>query len=124
MKILLVDDDEDIRAVAAMALGCAEGVQVEVLSASSGAECLQLASSAAPDCILLDLMMPGMDGLETLRRLRAQPATSGVPVIFMTARVGKDDRGPLLEAGAAGVIRKPFDPLGLFAEVQRLLAEA
>ncbi len=118
-KILIVDDDEDILAVtelAARAIG-----KWEVILARSGQEALEEARKAAPDVILLDAMMPGLDGTTTLAKLRADPATAKIPVIFLTAKVQKHELEQYLTLGALGVIRKPFDAMALPDEVRRLV---
>ncbi len=116
-RILLVDDEDDIRAVAAMSLGTVGGF--EVLTASSGAEAVEVAGRERLDAILLDVMMPGLDGPSTLARLREAGVT--VPVVFLTAKVQQADRRALEEAGAAGIVAKPFDPMGLPGEVSAIL---
>jgi CheY-like chemotaxis protein len=111
MKVLVIDDEEDIREVAGLTLELKEGW--EVAAAGSGAEGLKLARDAAPDAILLDVMMPDMDGPTTLGLLRKLPETRSIPVIFLTAKVQAADRRRYLEMGVSGVIAKPFDPLTL-----------
>ncbi len=118
-KILIVDDDEDILAVTELAL-CAV-VKWQVILARSGREALDEARKAAPDVILLDVMMPGMDGTTTLAKLREDPATAKIPVIFLTAKVQKHDLERYQTLGALGVIRKPFDAMALPDEVRRLV---
>ena len=118
-KILMVDDEPDIRRIGQMSLK-AVGKWAVVL-ASSGAEALELAEAEKPDAILLDVMMPGMDGPETLNQLRARPSTASIPVIFMTAKVQKHEVERYLSLGAAGVINKPFDPMTLPDQVRRIV---
>lgn len=118
--VLLVDDEPDIRRIGQISLSAVG--QWNVLTASSGAEAIELASSRAPDLILLDVMMPGLDGLSTLQRLRAAPETQSIPVIFMTAKAQKQELSRYLDTGAAGVIIKPFDPLTLPQQIQQCLA--
>lgn len=118
-KILLVDDEPDIRVVAEMSLSMVGGWQVA--QASSGPEALAAVEREQPQLILLDVMMPGMDGPETLRALRA--SGSKVPVVFMTAKVQTHEVEGYLELGAEGVISKPFDPMSLPGQV-RTIAEA
>lgn len=93
----------------------------EVRTASSGEEALAMAAAHPPDAILLDVMMPVMDGPATLARLRAEPATAGVPVVFLTAKAQAADQRRLAEMGAAGVLAKPFDPMTLADQVSRTL---
>jgi two-component system OmpR family response regulator len=118
LKVLFVDDDPDIRRIASMSLSVVGGYTVT--TASSGAEALQSAERELPDVILLDVMMPGMDGLATLGQLRANERTASIPVIFMTAKVQKAEVEQYRAAGA-GFVAKPFDPMRLPAEVARVL---
>lgn len=117
-RILIVDDEDDIREVAQMTLEMMAGW--EVRTASSGAEALSVAAADPPDAILLDVMMPEMDGPATLARLRAQPATAGVPVVFLTAKARGAEQRRLAETGAA-VLAKPFDPSLLAGQLSRAL---
>ena len=118
-RILYVDDEPDIREVAEMSLQL--DPDFEVMTCASGAEAVEVASEWTPDLILLDVMMPGMDGPATLAALRGNPRTSEVTVVFITARTQAADVSRLLEAGAAGVISKPFDPVQLSVEARRYL---
>ncbi|MBN1208559.1 MAG: response regulator [Myxococcaceae bacterium] len=118
-KVLLVDDEEDIRTVGRLSLSRVGGW--ETVLASSGAEALSRAAAEQPDLILLDVMMPGMDGPTTFAQLRAQEATARTPIIFMTAKIQKQEVARYLELGAVGVIGKPFDPMTLPSEIKRLL---
>lgn len=120
-RLLFADDDPDIRAVAAMSLRMVGGFHVTL--ASSGHEAFAAALRQAPDLILLDMMMPGMDGLETVRQLRHQPTLAAIPVVFMTAKVQARDRDEMLAAGALGVIAKPFDPMDLPTQVRRFIRQ-
>jgi DNA-binding response OmpR family regulator len=108
---LIVDDDDDIREIAAATLELTTGW--EIGSASSGAEAVAMAAAMRPDAILLDVMMPDMDGPTAFRLLRANAETSGVPVILLTAKVQTADRARYLRLGVDDVIAKPFDPLTL-----------
>lgn len=120
-KILLVDDDPNIRKLARMSL---ERVgKWEVVVASSGAEALQMACKTLPDLILLDVMMPEMDGHATLAQLKADPRTASIPVLLMTAKVPHDSMENMLLSGSLGVIVKPFDPLKLPSEIIELMAK-
>jgi CheY-like chemotaxis protein len=121
-KVLLVDDEDDIRTIGQLSLSRVGGWQTVL--ASSGAEAVSKAATEGPDLILLDVMMPGMDGPTTLGKLRAQEATAKTPVIFMTAKIQKQEVARYLELGAVGVIGKPFDPMTLPAEIKRLLPPA
>ena len=89
----------------------------QVYPASSGAEGIALARAEQPDAIVLDVMMPGMDGPDTLAELRSDPATASIPVVFLTAKVQAAERRRLEELGAAGVVAKPFDPMTLATEL-------
>jgi CheY-like chemotaxis protein len=116
--LLLVDDDDDIREVASTALELVAGFRI--VTATNGRSALEKAVEYAPDGILLDVMMPGMDGLETVAELKADQRTAQIPVILLTARV--DGEAPIDDI--AGVIAKPFDPMRLGSEVSRLFGWA
>jgi CheY-like chemotaxis protein len=117
-RILHVDDDDDIRAIAAMAL---ELIGLfELLQCASGKQATEEAASFRPDLLLLDYMMPDMDGKETLCELRKIPGLNDVPVVFMTARVNENLSNDLRRDGALGVIAKPFDPMDLAAQLREL----
>jgi two-component system, OmpR family, response regulator len=115
-RILFVEDDPDIQTVAKMALEAIGGFHV--LACGSGSEALTRLGEFAPDLILLDVMMPGMDGPATLAALRESPAGRGLPVVFMTSRVQAQEVAAYREMGAADVIPKPFDPMALSEQVQ------
>ena len=110
-RILMVEDEPDIQAVARVALEMAGGFTVEMCS--SGKEALERAPLSRPELILMDVMMPGMDGPSTLQELRARTETRAIPIIFMTAKVQPQEVANLKSIGALGVIAKPFDPMGL-----------
>ena len=114
-QILIVDDEEDVRAIAT--LGLQMGAGWEVLTASSGAEGIAIAAQHHPDAILLDLMMPNMDGRATLQHLKQQPETQSIPVILMTAKVQASEQHNLHDLGVAAVITKPFRPLTLAQQI-------
>ncbi len=119
-KILLVDDEPHIRRVAEVSL-----VRVgkwSAILAASGPEGIVAAEREHPDVILLDVMMPDMDGPTTLRALRERAPVAGIPVIFMTAKVQEHEIQRYLDLGAAGVICKPFDPMKLADHVRRIFA--
>ena len=120
-SVLLVDDDDDIRTIGVISLEQVGGLETRV--ASSGRDGVASALAERPDVILLDVMMPDVDGLGTLELLRADPATATIPVIFMTAKAQKSDVATYLDAGAIGVITKPFDPMSLADDVRALLAQ-
>lgn len=115
-KILYVEDEPDIQLVARVALEAFGGYQLAVCS--SGAEALNIAPEFMPDLFLLDVMMPGMDGPETLSRFRQLPMFTDIPVIFITAKIQPDEIKYLLSLGAIGVIAKPFEPLNLSSQIQ------
>jgi two-component system OmpR family response regulator len=118
LKVLYVDDEADIREVAAMSLEMDPGM--EVRTAQSGADALALldAGDWTPDVLLLDVMMPAMDGPTLLKAIRTRRALDGAPAIFITARAQQQERERFIAAGAVGVIAKPFDPLTLAREVR------
>ena len=121
-RILHVEDEPDIRAVARVALESVGGFTVEM--ASSGKEALEKAPSFAPDLILLDVMMPEMDGPATLAELRKLPGLGDTPVIFMTAKVMDTERASYKELGAIDVIAKPFDPMTLSDQIRAIWGAA
>jgi CheY-like chemotaxis protein len=118
-KIMIVEDDEDIRDICAMS--ARKIGKWDVVIAASGEEALVMSAIEEPDVILLDVMMPGMDGITTLAKLREQELTSHLPVIFFTARVQEHELRHYLALGAAGVIQKPFDPMTLPDEIRRIV---
>ncbi|KXF79721.1 response regulator [Enterovibrio coralii] len=121
ITVLYVEDDEDIRIIAEMAL---EDEDFFIMSCSSGAEALEKAALSEPDLLLLDVMMPGMDGPTTLKNLRQIPHVETTPAIFMTAKVQPTEVKAYQECGAVGVISKPFDPMGLADEIKTILKKA
>ena len=116
-SILYVDDEADIREIVQMALELDPTITLRLCASGVEALALQAAGEPAPDLLLLDVMMPDMDGPTTLLRLRENPAWSERPAVFMTARAQAADRERLLALGAVGVIVKPFDPMRLGSEV-------
>jgi CheY-like chemotaxis protein len=119
VKVLIVDDDDDIRRIAMLALVGVGGM--EVAEANGGSEGIRRAREDRPDVILLDMMMPGMDGMATFRALRGDPETSGIPVVFLTAKAMSAEVDRLKALGARGVLIKPFDPMTLPALLRRLV---
>lgn len=115
----MVDDDPDIRVIAEMALSAVGGMRVAL--ACSGHEAVMLAGETLPDVILLDMMMPGIDGRATFGKLQESAVTASIPVIFMTAKVQSQEVQSYLDLGAIGVIPKPFDPMTLADQVRKLL---
>jgi CheY-like chemotaxis protein len=118
-KILIVDDEDHIREIASVSLELTRDWQIS--TAASGAEALRVAPEVRPDAILLDVMMPEMDGPTTFRHLQSDPATRDIPVIFLTAKVQAADRRRFSELGVRSMIAKPFDPLRLAIDVAAAL---
>ncbi|WP_020406319.1 response regulator [Hahella ganghwensis] len=121
-KIVYVEDEPDIQAIAQMALESIGGFKV--ILCSSGKEALDIIPAEKPDLILMDVMMPEMDGPSTLAALRQNPICQDIPVAFMTAKVQKSEIDEFVQLGAIGVIPKPFDPMTLSDEVRGLWAKA
>jgi CheY-like chemotaxis protein len=119
LKVLIIDDDDDVRRVARLSLGRVGGM--DVLEAAGGADGIRIAATEQPDFILLDLMMPDIDGVETLTRLRAEPSTARIPVIFLTAKAMPTEIERLRSLGALDVVVKPFNPMTLAAEARTIL---
>lgn len=117
-RILMVEDDPDIQAIARLALEALGNFQVHMCS--SGREALHHAPTIAPDLILLDVMMPEMDGPTTLGALRTIPQIAHTPVIFMTAKAQRHEIQSYQELGALDVIVKPFDPMTLASTVSQI----
>ena len=117
-RILYVEDEPDIQSVARLALEMVGGFTVKICS--SGEEAVREAAGFAPDMILLDVMMPGMDGPTTLKALREQPALAQIPVAFMTAKVQPAEVAGYKALGARDVIAKPFDPMALAGQVKAI----
>jgi CheY-like chemotaxis protein len=115
-RVLHIDDEPDIREIVAMSFGL--DPDAEIRSCDSGESGLAAAGEDAPDLILLDVMMPVMDGPTTLARLRDNPKTAGIPIVFMTARAQTAEISQFKSMGAVGVIAKPFDPITLAALVR------
>jgi two-component system OmpR family response regulator len=116
--IMLVEDDPDIQLITRLSLEAGGGYEVRVCA--SGAEAVGSAAAYAPDLILLDVMMPGMDGLATLDALRKLPGTAATPVVFFTANTQDQVRQDLLRRGALGVITKPIEPNALVEQIRAL----
>ena len=119
-KILIVDDEDDIREVARVSLEMVGGW--DVLVAGSGSAGLAVAKEVQPDAILLDVMMPDMDGPTTFQRLQSDATTRHIPVILLTAKVQAADQRRFAELGVSGVLAKPFDPLHLPGQVAAVLS--
>jgi CheY-like chemotaxis protein len=120
-RILIIDDEEDIREVATLSLEAVAGWIIT--TASSGAEGIAMANAAdpKPDAILMDVMMPGMDGPTTFRAMQQEPALEGIPVLLLTAKVQGVDQRRFAGLGVASVLFKPFDPLTLAHQISEVL---
>lgn len=118
--LVIIDDEDHIREVAALSLELTEGWRIAAVGSSAAG--LPLIRSSQPDAILLDVMMPEMDGPSCLIELRADPATREIPVIFLTAKVHAGDLRKFLDLGVQGVIAKPFDPITLGGQIRNVLA--
>jgi len=119
-KVLVVEDDVDIQKVVRMSLKI-RGTK-DVVVVSNGEECLAVAGELKPDLILLDVMMPKLDGYETCRRLKQSPDTKAIPVIFLTAKAQQFEMKQGLDAGALGYLVKPFDPMTLHDQIVTMLS--
>lgn len=117
--ILIIDDDQSILQVAKLSLK--RGAGWKAIVANSGETGIVLAEAEQPDAILLDMMMPGIDGLATLKKLKDNAKTHHIPVIFLTAKTQAADRQQLYSAGAKGLIAKPFEPDDLAAKMEAFL---
>jgi CheY-like chemotaxis protein len=118
-RILIIDDEDDIRQVAALSLETVAGWNV--VTASSGTQGIRRAKDEKPDAILLDVMMPGMDGPTTFQELRKIPEIAGIPVILLTAKVQGADQKRFANLGVSAVLFKPFDPLTLAQQMSDAL---
>lgn len=121
-KVLVVEDNHDIRTIVKAALEMVGGL--EVLACESGSEALEALADFAPQLVLLDVMMPGMDGPGVMARLRERPDTAQIPVVFLTAKTATTETERLRALGALGVLTKPFDPMTLHEEVRSIWAGA
>lgn len=118
--VLLVDDEDDIREVAQMSLEVTAGWKIE--GANCGTDGIEKAKELKPDAILLDVMMPDMDGPTTFKKMRELPELAETPVILMTAKVQASDLAHFNDIGVSGVIPKPFDPMSLAEQVKDILS--
>jgi len=120
-RILIIDDEDDIREVAALSLETTAGW--EIVTASSGADGIRAAanSNPAPDAILMDVMMPEMDGPTTFRLLQQNPDLAGIPVVLLTAKVQGVDQRRFAGLGVSAILFKPFNPLTLAAQISEKL---
>jgi CheY-like chemotaxis protein len=118
-KILIIDDEDSIREVVKVTLEVLSGWTA--LAASSARQGITMAAAEMPDAILLDVMMPDMDGFQTVHALQANPATRGIPVVMLTAKVKTGETRALPPDGVKGVIIKPFNPLRLAGQISQSL---
>lgn len=118
-RILIIDDEDDIREVAALTLEAIAGWHV--ISASSGAEGIARAVVEQPEAILMDVMMPDMDGPSTFRKMQQTPAIAHIPVLLLTAKVQGVDQRRFADLGVAAVLFKPFDPMTLADQISQAL---
>jgi CheY-like chemotaxis protein len=118
-RILIIDDEDDIREVAALSLEATAGWQI--FTAASGAEGMAIASVEQPDAILMDVMMPGVDGPTTFRSMQQDPEIANIPVLLLTAKVQGVDQRRFAGLGLAGILFKPFDPLTLAQQISEAL---
>ena len=117
-SLLYVDDDADIREIVEMSLGLDGSLSVS--SSAGGEHALTVMREGRPDLVVLDVMMPGMDGPAILKRMRADPDLQHIPVIFMTAKANPQEVARFRDLSAIGVIAKPFDPMALGGQVRAL----
>ena len=118
-RILIIDDEDDIREVAALSLETVAGWNV--LTANCGLEGIRKALTEQPDAILMDVMMPAMDGPTTFREMQKSPELAGIPVLLLTAKVQGVDQRRFAGLGVAAILFKPFDPLTLAAQISEVL---
>lgn len=118
-SILLIDDEETIQEVVQVGIEIESGWQVAI--ASSGAEGIDLAQSQQPDVILLDVMMPEMDGIDTLSQLKSNQKTSAIPVIFLTTKAQAEEKNQFQSLGVVDVITKPFNSMTLASQIAKIL---
>jgi two-component system OmpR family response regulator len=121
-RILYVDDEPDMREIALLSLGLDRSF--EARACASGSEALSVLATWRPDLIMLDVVMPDMDGPQTLSRLRDEPSTRAIPVVFITARAHHDAADGFIRLGAAGIVPKPFNPMTLAKTVRQYLPPA
>jgi len=116
-KIVYVEDDQDIRTIGEMSLQMGHW---QIICCDSGLEAIKMAHQEVPDLLIMDVMMPGMDGISTLKILQTDPLMAQIPVIFMTAKVQFDEINKFKKLGIIDVIRKPFDPMLLATQVTKI----
>jgi CheY-like chemotaxis protein len=118
-RVLIIDDEDDIREVAGLSLEAT--ANWTIFTASSGREGIKVAAAEKPDAILMDVMMPEMDGPTTFKQLQLNPETAGIPVVLLTAKVQGVDQRRFAGLGVAAILFKPFDPLTLAAQISEVL---
>jgi CheY-like chemotaxis protein len=118
-SILIIDDEDDIREVAALSLEATAGWTI--LTASNGVEGMAVAATQQPDAILMDVMMPAVDGPTTFRSMQQNPQISNIPVVLLTAKVQGVDQRRFAGLGVAGILFKPFDPMTLAQQISDVL---
>jgi CheY-like chemotaxis protein len=118
-KILVIEDEDGLREITQFSLEAAAGW--DVLTAASGSEGLIIAEAEQPDAILLDVMMPDMDGMETFRQLQSNPTTQAIPTIFLTAKARGSEQQALIDLGISGLITKPIKPQDLVEQIRDIL---
>jgi CheY-like chemotaxis protein len=118
-RILIIDDEDDIREVAALSLEATAGWRV--FTASSGVEGIAIATAEQPDAILMDVMMPGVDGPTSFRNMQHDPLIAHIPVLLLTAKVQGVDQRRFASLGVAAILFKPFDPLTLARQISETL---
>src|ERR1700761_6387123 len=118
-RVLIIDDEDDIREVASLSLEAT--ADWTILTASSGREGIRVAAAEKPDAILMDVMMPEMDGPTTFKQLQLNPETAGIPVVLLTAKVQGVDQRRFAGLGVAAILFKPFDPLTLASQISESL---
>lgn len=121
-KVLIIEDEPEIRAILAIALRHAG--EFDAITAADGLEGLEVAEREKPDVILLDALMPGLDGYGTCRRIRQHPDLQSVPVVFLTAKTDYKAVAAAVASGASACLAKPFDPLLLSSELESILDDA
>lgn len=118
-RILIVDDDDDVREATQMCLEITG--HWEVLKASNGPDGIAIAQSEKPDAILLDMMLPGMDGITILQKLRSNPDTEKIPIVILTAKAQASEQKEFRQLKVASIITKPYDPLTISQQISSAL---
>lgn len=119
IRLLCADDEEDIRTILRLALSL--DPELDVHFVASGVDALTRARAASFDAIVLDGMMPGLDGYETCRQLKSDPATAGIPIVFLTAKTQREETQRAMALGAIACLTKPFDPMTIARDLRSAL---